>query len=108
MMPRGVVSPVMIGYKAESAGRKVIKVEAKGTTQRCSMCGNVVKKELEDRVHDCPVCGLVVDRDHNAARNILIAGVGHAVGLAEPKPLLRVTVEQALTMRQEALPFRAG
>lgn len=99
---------VMIGYKAESAGRKVIKVEAKGTTQRCSMCGNVVKKELGDRVHDCPVCGLVVDRDYNAARNILIAGVGHAVGLAEPKPLLRVTVEQALTMRQEALPFRAG
>ena len=99
---------VMIGYKAESAGRNVIKVDARGTTQRCSRCGNITLKTLKDRVHDCPVCGLVVDRDYNAARNILIAGVGPAVELAEPKPLLRITVEQALTMRQEAPSFRAG
>jgi putative transposase len=98
----------MIGYKAESAGRKVIKVKARGTTQQCSRCGNIVKKTLKDRVHDCSVCGFVADRDYNAACNILIAGVGHAVELAEPKPLLRITVEQALTMRQEAPSFRAG
>jgi putative transposase len=98
----------MIGYKAESAGRKVIKVEARGTTQHCSRCGNIVKKTLKERVHDCPFCGFVADRDYNAARNILIAGVGHAVELAEPKPLLRITVEQALTMKQEAPSFRAG
>lgn len=97
----------MIGYKAESAGRKVIKVEARWTTQQCSRCGNIVKKTIRDRVHDCPFCGFVADRDYNAARNILIAGVGHAVELAEPKPLLRITVEQALTMRQEAPSFRA-
>lgn len=98
----------MIGYKAESAGRKVIKVEARGTTQQCSRCGNIVKKTIRDRVHDCPFCGFVADRDYNAARNILIAGVGHAVELAEPKPLLRITVEQALTMKQEAPSFKAG
>ncbi len=53
---------IMIDYKAESAGRRLIKVEAKGTTQRCSRCGADVPKGLKDRVHNCPHCGLVVDR----------------------------------------------
>jgi putative transposase len=98
----------MIGYKAESAGRKVIKVDPRGTSQYCSRCGSEVPKTLRDRVHDCPYCGYVADRDYNSARNILIAGVGHAEELAEPKPLLHISVEQALTMRQEAPHFRAG
>ena len=36
-------------YKAESAGRKLIKVDPRNTTQRCSACGSIVKKELSDR-----------------------------------------------------------
>jgi len=93
---------MMLDYKAESAGRRLIKVEPKDTTQRCSKCGNIVKKTLRDRVHDCPYCGLHVDRDYNAAVNILIAGMGHPVAPVEPMPLLRITVEQALAMKQEA------
>ncbi len=99
---------MMIGYKAESAGRTVVKVEARGTSQYCSHCGGEVPKKIWDRVHDCPHCGYKVSRDYNSARNILIAGVGHAEELAEPKPLLHISVEQALTMRQEAPHFRAG
>jgi putative transposase len=99
---------MMIGYKAESAGRTVVKVEARGTSQHCSRCGGEVPKKLRDRVHDCPHCGYKVGRDYNSARNILIAGVGHAIELAEPTPLLRISVEQALAMRQEAPHFRAG
>ena len=91
-----------LSYKAEGAGRKMIKVEPRGTTQRCSSCGALVPKTLSDRFHDCPECGYVVDRDYNSARNILIAGVGHAEELAEPRPLLTILVEQALAMRQEA------
>lgn len=56
--------------KAESAGRRVVKVNAKGTSQDCSQCGKAVKKSLGVRVHRCG-CGLVLDRDVNAARNIL-------------------------------------
>ena len=99
---------MIIDYKAESAGRKLIKVEARGTTQRCSRCGTDVPKELKDRVHDCPHCGLKVDRDYNAAMNILIAGLGQPEEPAELKPLRRLTAEQALAMKQEAPPFRVG
>jgi putative transposase len=98
----------MLDYKAESAGRRLVKVEARGTTQRCSRCGNIVPKELKDRVHDCPYCGLVTDRDENSAYNILIAGMGHPVAPVEPRPLLHLTVEQALAMNQEASAFRPG
>jgi len=95
----------MLDYKAESAGRRLVKVDARGTTQLCSRCGNIVPKELGDRIHDCPHCGFVADRDYNAAYGILIAGMGHPIEPVEPRPLLRITVEQALAMNQEATAF---
>lgn len=62
-------------YKAESAGRAVLRVNPRGTTQECSGCGEVVPKDLSVRVHDCPHCGLKLDRDLNAALNILARGL---------------------------------
>jgi putative transposase len=61
----------MLEYKAESAGIQVIAVRASNTSQVCSGCGSMVPKGLSVRVHECPECGLVLDRDVNAARNIL-------------------------------------
>ncbi|MCP3746670.1 transposase [Paenibacillus sp. A3M_27_13] len=57
-------------YKAESAGRVVVRVDPRNTSQMCSNCGEFVKKTLSVRVHRCS-CGYVEDRDVNAARNIL-------------------------------------
>ena len=57
--------------KASSAGREIILVDPKGTSQTCSMCGETVKKDLSVRVHECPHCKTSMDRDVNAARNIL-------------------------------------
>ena len=54
----------------------LIKVDARNTTQECCSCGSTVHKTLQDRMHICPVCGLTIDRDLNAARNILQRGVG--------------------------------
>jgi len=62
-------------YKAENAGRTVLLVNPRGTTQMCSGCGEVVPKDLSVRVHDCPHCGLKIDRDLNAALNILARGL---------------------------------
>ena len=61
----------MLEYKAEEAGIQVIAVNPSNTTQACSGCGSIVPKGLSVRVHECPDCGLVLDRDVNAARNIL-------------------------------------
>lgn len=49
----------------------VIAVDPSFTTQACSGCGKRVSKSLSVRTHVCPYCGLVLDRDHNAALNIL-------------------------------------
>ena len=61
-------------YKAESAGRRCGVVDPRGTSQRCSGCGATVCKDLSRRLHEC-VCGLRLDRDHNAALNILALGL---------------------------------
>ena len=57
--------------KAECAGKVVEFVNPRNTSQNCSGCRNPVTKNLSIRVHNCPFCGLVLDRDHNAAINIL-------------------------------------
>ena len=61
----------LLGYKAEEAGSQVVTVNPQNTSQVCSACRQVVLKSLSVRIHRCPVCGLVLDRDVNAARNIL-------------------------------------
>ncbi len=62
-------------YKAEGAGATLIRVNPRNTSQACSGCGILVPKSLTVRVHCCPDCGLTLDRDENAARNILAAVV---------------------------------
>lgn len=64
-----------IQYKAENAGRECVLVDPRNTSKLCSRCGTLVEKSLAVRVHDCPVCGLRIDRDENAAINILALGL---------------------------------
>jgi putative transposase len=71
----------MLEYKAESAGIPLIPVNPKDTSQNCSRCGKEVPKGLKERVHTCPACGLVLDRDVNAAVNILKRGLSKPPGL---------------------------
>jgi putative transposase len=61
----------ILTYKAVSAGSEVVVVNARGTSQECSGCGEVVRKDLSVRQHVCPHCTLSLHRDENAARNIL-------------------------------------
>lgn len=66
----------VLAEKAESAGRKVVNVNPAYTSQDCSGCGYRAKKKLSERWHYCPQCGLSLDRDTNAARNLLKIGMG--------------------------------
>lgn len=63
----------ILSAKAEEAARTVVAVNPRGTSQICSGCGcePKEKKTLSVRTHECAECGLVLDRDHNAALNIL-------------------------------------
>ena len=61
----------MLSYKAESAGMKVIKVDARNTSKECSSCGNIQEMPLSERTYICNRCGMTMDRDVNASINIL-------------------------------------
>jgi len=64
-------------YKAKWYGRELIGIDRwYPSSKRCSACGHIVSKmPLNVRQWTCPECGAVHDRDVNAARNILAAGL---------------------------------
>jgi len=64
-------------YFGKVYGKTISAVAPQYTSQECSNCGNLVKKTLSNRTHICG-CGTVLDRDHNAARNILVKGLKQA------------------------------
>ncbi len=69
-----------VEYFGKVFGKVTIAVPPQYTSQNCSTCGTLVKKALSERTHQCSHCGTVLDRDHNAALNILAVGlnrVGH-------------------------------
>jgi putative transposase len=63
-----------IDYKARWDGLPVIYVEPHGTSAECSICGHKLKPE-KNRMLKCHNCGLEIDRDLNAARNIMARGL---------------------------------
>jgi putative transposase len=86
----------MLCYKEEESGGRVVLVDPRGTSQRCSGCGEAVIKSLSVRLHECPYCGLVLDRDLNAARNVLEIGRGPP----DLKPVERLTSTRPLEAGQ--------
>ena len=90
-------------YKVERRGGQVIVVNANGTSQKCSRCGVEAKEHLDlfVRVYECHACGLVIDRDLNAAKNILKLGLEQAH--AEKQPILvRQRISKFASRKQEA------
>ncbi|HMA37659.1 MAG TPA: transposase [Chloroflexia bacterium] len=69
----------LLAWKAACAARRFVRVNPAYTSQTCSSCGNRLPPDkrlgLSERVFDCPCCGLHLDRDLNAALNILALGL---------------------------------
>ena len=75
-------------YKCDWSGRSLIKIDRWfPSSKRCSACGYIVEKlPLDIRHWDCPQCGSHHDRDINAAKNILAAGLAVSVCGATVRP----------------------
>lgn len=75
-----------IKYKAKMAGIKVVMVDPKYTSQRCSHCGHIEKHNRDSQaVFECLRCGYKVNADFNAARNIAVPGIDKIIEEAMPK-----------------------
>jgi putative transposase len=64
-----------LDYYGRVWDKAVVSVPPQYTTQDCSNCGHRVVKTLATRTHSCPKCGFELDRDQNAALNILKKGL---------------------------------
>ena len=92
---------LIINYKAGWAGKKVIFVNPRNTSKTCSSCGYIQDMPLSKRVYNCPECNMVLDRDHNAAINIL-----NRVGTAQIST--PVEMFDRTSLKQEAPSARVG
>jgi putative transposase len=70
----GIFFNILDAKAKQAPGKRVVVVDPKYTSQICSNCGQIVKKDLSVRTHKCD-CGLEIDRDINAAINILNRGM---------------------------------
>ncbi|MEM7556828.1 MAG: transposase [Cyanobacteria bacterium P01_A01_bin.84] len=91
-----------IEYFSEKYGRRYIAVAPHYTSQTCSSCGIKVRKSLSVRTHTCK-CGCTIQRDTNAAINILVKATGgqsesNAQGVATSTLLGESLVEQVATV----------
>ncbi len=77
-----------LAYKCEWYGRELIKIDRWfPSSKRCSNCGHIVDKlPLNIREWKCPKCGMNHDRDINASKNILAAGLAVSVCGANIRP----------------------
>lgn len=98
-------------YFGKKFGKITIAVPPHYTSQNCSNCGETVKKSLSTRTHNCK-CGCTLDRDENAAINILNKGlntVGHtgfkAWGEAASTLEEAILLGQATSLNQESPHF---
>ena len=92
---------LFLTYKADWQGKSMVKVDRFfASSQTCNACGvkSPITKELKVRAWKCPNCGTPLDRDLNAARNILDEGI----------KLSRQGLASTPMERPEDLPSREG
>lgn len=106
-----------VEYFGKVFQKVTVAVNPAYTSQDCSSCGTTVKKSLSTRTHLCR-CGCVLDRDTNAAKNILASGLGtvghtgtfmldmsNALGESTPTLAEAILSEQVGSMIKESPSF---
>ena len=92
---------MMVNYKAEWAGKEVVFVDPRNTSKMCSTCGHIQDMPLSKRIYNCPECDNTMDRDHNAAINIM-----NRAGTVQISTPVEMFVR--MSMKQEAPSARVG
>jgi putative transposase len=97
-----------LAYKAARAGRRLIMIDRwYPSSKTCSACGHLLAElPLSTRAWQCPSCGTRHDRDVNAAKNILAAGLAVSACGADVRHPGTSRVRSAV--KQEPRPVRAG
>jgi putative transposase len=97
----------MLEYKAAKAGRHLIVVDRWfPSSKTCSECGHLLDElSLSTRTWQCPSCGTRHDRDINAAKNILAAGLAVTACGGEVRHL---GSQMHSPVKQEPQPARVG
>lgn len=92
-------------YKSEWYGRTLITIDRwYPSTKRCSGCGRIVKSlPLAVREWECSECGAVHDRDVNAARNVLAAGLAVSVCGEDVRPGTQLGRRQTSTKQKTSV-----
>ena len=93
----------MLRYKAESAGCEVVFVNPRDTTRMCCICGGMKDMPLSERTYLCGCCGNCMDRDLNAAKNILKRATEGTAGSNASGD-----VPLGTSLKEEAHAFRHG
>ena len=93
----------LAAYKAE-----IVLIDPAGSTQKCSRCGFISEEKitLDVRTYECKNCGLVLDRDYNAAINIL--NTGQELTYVEESPLFVYTKKQTSDSNETRSPHPLG
>ena len=80
---------IFIKYKAKDAGKDVVYINPKHTSQKCSRCGYIDKNNRHGSVFKCKNCGLELNADLNASRNIEVLGKSEYFRLLSASQSLR-------------------
>lgn len=92
----------LLQYKAETVGKKIVKVDARYTSQKCSNCSQIEKKNRNGSHFVCDRCGYREHADVNAAKNIRNNLISAAAKKAEQAVVNQpiVGAEKLLTSHQ--------
>ncbi|MGB3508039.1 MAG: transposase [Microcoleaceae cyanobacterium] len=92
----------VLKYVAWKLGKRIIKVDPRGTSQHCWECLNRVSKSLSQRWHYCPRCGQELDRDYNSA--LLIQKIGLLSTQGEDITSVKTAVRVSQTEESRVVP----
>jgi len=78
----------IMSYKAENLGKRIMKIDGRYSSQKCSKCGHTERSNRKLSEFHCKECGLKLHADLNASRNIAQAGISGLSRVSVSHPIV--------------------